>query len=1673
MADFKTQLSLINTERANLDKQERALLKLQLTRQKGQTVSAAALQTAQQQLVAAKKQLQAQVQGLHQGQNLDALVSNWEADVPLLMLPIRIQTRIVAAPQPVVDNAHFHLLVRIYPDDLYTCGHEDVLTDAEVEAGKNYWFAIRQADQTTDQTASLAAKKEAWRQLNSQFNGGRSLYISRVTMPTNRTKLNEALIFDKTNWETTKLQAWSKAAKTSILPDRFQVLVYNKSAESNVAPQIVKDGNLIPDTLQLGLDPLNEAGRIGKKNGEITVGEELKWITDFAEAERVGMGIRVPLTMSLYAAFPFNVDSKTPQGQDLYLKQLGIPRIVVVGTWTSADKTQSAQALRQFFDNHSYTAKGFDFLETGTPTNNTDNNQSAWSAADDPLSMGFFDNFKSFADTDTTSDGARLARALGIPKSAFQANSYAGKREADIARQVNTLLFPATIGYYFNELLRDAPLDRKELRSFVQQYLIGGGQLSAIRIGNQPYGLALAGGRSNDKPFYVGLQSVLETLKNQAWQPLSKKAPRIGFGKTPEQTLIDILSLHANSVEFDQDWFFPTTNNVSGKLGGGFVFQKSANKNLIINYLRTLGYRGNNPLVSDLLPYTTRASVEIPRKNLVKGEEFDNDDPLSTSTGFNYLQWLSSITNIRDLETLPLGTRAELTPVFFLMVRQAFLISFGDAMEQVLSLPLFKAGAKDLADKIMALRNTNTSLLADTFNVNNGDPKANFWEAAQGVVTFDETVLPAGAPFSTKPINEAVLNLAFLEAILAKYRASIVPAEQNTIRAIQNFVDILKALKALVRLPAAALQRAFVNHLDCAAHRLDAWEEGSIARRLDIQRGRAADGIYIGAFGWVEDLKMTASTALTEGGYMHAPSPAHATTAAVMKSAFMNHQQASKQSAFALNLPSARLQRAQQVVERMRNDERLEAILGYQFERELQDATSNPSNSFANMSANAIISFRKKYPIMALQLPQNATEVAKNVATSRNLTNGLSLAEDFLSNPTGWRELIPMSDRFTERSIEQAVFNLADTLDAVKDLLSAETAYRMAQGNFDAVGGTLDALDKGKLPHTLGFTEPNRQSLFQFSNRVCVHFDTEGVTANAPESPRATVEAGLNLWCTQILGKRQNIGFVAQIEQETGTVGVVNPLTLSDLGIQMLDFVCLSANPDEWQTRVLFAVRKKLNISDEVVFTVNFENSGASNIRPVAQVLPIALTIHRLISSARPLTALDYLPAGTIPPPSVMDEAEMTQRIQLIVNQINALLTAIKTTNLSQNMVLSDGTTLTNLGQVFDVLSQTKHDATADVWLPNTLSNVTNLKAQLIQLSAFGVAQAYPQKNAVNTPEAIRDTIRQAAAVVATTQQMLTEVQTGIANLPTDNPLSKKDALMGLGKRVFGGTMPMLPRFRYANADQIADSNNRVNELLKGAASDPTPANMKAEEWLQGAARVRPKLAQWESLRFMTSTRADISLDLTPVQVPTDAVGLRKTGSPSQPIFTWVATEFTEGVFLRKELVSMVVTGAAAAKTGQVQTGLLLDEWTESIPTDEETTGLAFNFNQPNTEAPQSLILAVCPDAKWSWQAVVNAVNDTLNRAKMRTVDLSHIRAEATATENSQLRAIGQLLPMLIAPVNVQQHSFSLDFGVASKESLDRIFKATDEKAVGHYQIWQEPPPSPTLLAKKRGIKKV
>jgi len=101
--------------------------------------------------------------------------------------------------------------------------------------------------------------------------------------------------------------------------------------------------------------------------------------------------------------------------------------------------------------------------------------------------------------------------------------------------------------------------------------------------------------------------------------------------------------------------------------------------------------------------------------------------------------------------------------------------------------------------------------------------------------------------------------------------------------------------------------------------------------------------------------------------------------------------------------------------------------------------------------------------------------------------------------------------------------------------------------------------------------------------------------------------------------------------------------------------------------------------------------------------------------------------------------------------------------------------------------------------------------------------------------------------------------------------------------------------------------------------------------------------------------------------------------------------------------------------------GLLLDEWTEVIPTDQATTGLTFHFNRPNSEPPQTILLVTPPDpdGTWNWQDIVDALHETLDFARLRAVEPAQL----------DQTFLGPLLPAVISAVTMFPITSMLNLG--------------------------------------------
>jgi hypothetical protein len=104
-------------------------------------------------------------------------------------------------------------------------------------------------------------------------------------------------------------------------------------------------------------------------------------------------------------------------------------------------------------------------------------------------------------------------------------------------------------------------------------------------------------------------------------------------------------------------------------------------------------------------------------------------------------------------------------------------------------------------------------------------------------------------------------------------------------------------------------------------------------------------------------------------------------------------------------------------------------------------------------------------------------------------------------------------------------------------------------------------------------------------------------------------------------------------------------------------------------------------------------------------------------------------------------------------------------------------------------------------------------------------------------------------------------------------------------------------------------------------------------------------------------------------------------------------------------------------------TGLLVDEWVEIVPSRSETTAITFQYNPPDTCAPQSVLLAVppVPGQAWTVERLQRVLVETLDLAKLRAIDVE------------ALGEMAHYLPALFFAFNKENDVVSTDFAALTR----------------------------------------
>jgi hypothetical protein len=584
-----------------------------------------------------------------------------------------------------------------------------------------------------------------------------------------------------------------------------------------------------------------------------------------------------------------------------------------------------------------------------------------------------------------------------------------------------------------------------------------------------------------------------------------------------------------------------------------------------------------------------------------------------------------------------------------------------------------------------------------------------------------------------------------------------------------------KALAVLAGMSTSDLDHVLRETLDLHSHRLDAWYTALASARLDAlrqQQGNAST-LYIGAYSWVDDVRP--QPAPVSWGYVHAPSIGHAASAAVLRSGYLTHHE-SGSGAAAIDLSSTRVRLAQHLLDGVRSGQSLGALLGYQLERALHATT-----------LDAFIG------------PLRTVAPTEGV-TGDHTVDGLSLLDQRASIPWGTKKL-PVLGSAAQVAIDGQLTRLADTVDAVSDLMFAESVHQLVGGNALRAGATVDAIGRGDSPPPfLDITRtPRRGGVI--THRLFTLLSGATPTGWAT-TPRGQAEPRLAALAGSMLGSPARVVGSAQILGPDGAIVAMVAMTLADLGLGPLDVLALAPSPGELNARLTRQAWSHRPSNTPAGSTVKLllarDPAWTPDTLSMFELMTVATSCSALIAGARAATAVDFATPDQSVDPAI-DTAELKTRADHAVAALN--------------------TARTHLG-----------DGTAP-------------DVALMGAAAFGVANAVPSIDASSWP-----------AQVAAAKTALDARATGVAALESGfsrsgaAPTTLRDHDIARLQIVFGAGFAVAACLTSAFAATLPTAFGASAVLLGNRPLEPVTWLGRAARVRKGAARLAESMMEAEAL---------------------------------------------------------------------------------------------------------------------------------------------------------------------------------------------------------------------------------
>jgi hypothetical protein len=764
--------------------------------------------------------------------------------------------------------------------------------------------------------------------------------------------------------------------------------------------------------------------------------------------------------------------------------------------------------------------------------------------------------------------------------------------------------------------------------------------------------------------------------------------------------------------------------------------------------------------------------------------------------------------------------------------------------------------------------------------------------------------------------------------------------------------ELNAALRYLAGRSGADFDSLFGGALDAATSRLDAWITALATRRLGELRTSSTTGILVGGFSWVENVVERGQADPSSAGYQVAPSLQQATTAAVLRSGgYLTHNPPGGPvppagAPFAVDLSSRRARLATWLLDGVRQGQPLSVLLGYRFERSLQDAGLG----------DLIEVFRQAAPYDPVTTGAAGTaDPPTESAVPTDVVDGVTLSRIASSQPG------PPSAALWAQA-QPALTELTDALDAAADAVTAQAVHASLTGNSSAAAATLDAVASGAVPPPeLSFLNSVRTGI-AVNHRVLVPVPAgqPSPPAGWPATPRGSAEPALTSWVAGLLGDPAQVAAAVSLVDPAGAAVPGGPaaITLSSLGLGPLDLVALADQPAELDRLAVHAVLSRRAATDPPASDGTLDPAPAGAARPLSAVLSIAQSAARAIGSGRGADARDLAPAGTVTDPGA-NLADLAVRVHGAAGGPAGVVAELA----------SAYTALANALPGDPVPGSAQ---AAPTGIPPG-ANPGTLAAALIQAVLLGVSTAAPAGTGPAALAALVGQARAAWAEIIRRQAAVSAVEPAAGA----DPPAQLAARLGQLEAAFGGGFQALPLVTTNPANLIAEAST----MTASGTGDP---GQSPEAWLVKAGRVQQGVAELlDACCAAEALGTGPSLALSIAQLPLPAPAADGTVQPTP----WAGLPFAGQPPPANCLSLAMVTASPPAGA---LSALVVADWVEVIPSAREIAGLTYHYDAPDAQAPQAVLLAVPASigpAVWSYGDLVAAVASARNQAHARGVD--------------------------------------------------------------------------------------